>query len=426
MKRIAILTIGSRGDAQPFVTLALALRQAGYDVVLGAPPDFATLAHGYGVPFHPLGVGIQQLLQGDALKTAIAEGNLLAFLQSRRAARRELYDALNREAQALCIDADVIVYKNGVLAGLGIALQRGVPCVEVRLQPFSPTQAFPSVVLKGRASYGPALNWLSGALTQQVVWQILRADVNAFFQRELGLPALPRVGHDRLLARLGVPVVHPISRWVLPRPQDWPSHLHLVGYWSLPPPATWQPPPEVAAFLAAGEPPVYVGFGSMPSQEPHATFDLVVRALELSRQRGIIAGGWGGLGAGSAAGERVLSVDDIPHAWLFPQLRAVVHHGGAGTTATALRAGVPAVVVPFFADQPFWGWRVAQLGAAPAPLPIQTLTAERLAAAISQAVSDGRMRRRAQALGVLINAEPSIAQTIAIVESTARGSVSSG
>lgn len=189
----------------------------------------------------------------------------------------------------------------------------------------------------------------------------------------------------------------------------------MTGYWFLRTPPGWSPPEPLRRFLEAGEPPVYVGFGSMPNQEPRATFDLILRALEMTGQRGVIYGGWGGL-AGETAGDRALVIEGVPHEWLFPRMKAVVHHGGAGTTAAGLRAGVPNVVVPFFGDQPFWGWRVAALGAGPAPIPRRSLTAERLAAAIERAVTDPAIHGRASEIGARLRAEDGVANTVVLIQ----------
>ncbi|OAN45978.1 hypothetical protein A6A03_01590 [Chloroflexus islandicus] len=412
--KVTLLTIGSRGDIQPFIALAQGLARAGHDVMLGGPPDFTELAARYQVPFTPIGASIQILLQDSAVKNAITGGGVLRFLRTRNTRRADLYAQLNREALALCRSADFIIYKNAVLAAFGIAQKWGIPCAEVRLQPYTPTTAFPAFFLKGRASYGRLINWLSGFVLQTVVWQILRNDVRAFWRDELQLPPLPGLWPDRMLARAGVRIFSPISQHVLPRPHDWPAHLYLTGYWFLGPPPGWTPPPEVVRFLAAGEPPVYIGFGSMPHQAPRATFDLITRALQRSGQRGIVYSGWGGL-SGEVVSNRLLVIESVPHEWLFSHVKAVVHHGGAGTTATGLRAGVPNVVVPFFADQPFWGWRVAALGAGPAPLLRQRLTAERLAMAIEQAAHDPTMRARAREIGARLQAEDGIAQTIELL-----------
>src|SRR5690606_35862025 len=163
--------------------------------------------------------------------------------------------------------------------------------------------------------------------------------------------------------------------------------VHITGYLFLDEQAGWQPPPALEAFLDAGEPPVYIGFGSMAGRDPEAMTALVVEALALCGRRGLLLTGWGGLHAG-AVPESIFVLDAAPHSWLFPRMAAVVHHGGAGTTAEGLRAGVPAVVVPFLFDQPFWGARIEALGVGPAPIPRKQLTAARLAGAIHRAVSD--------------------------------------
>ena len=167
-------------------------------------------------------------------------------------------------------------------------------------------------------------------------------------------------------------------------------------------------------FLEAGSPPVYIGFGSMSSREPEATTRLVIEALRRVGQRAILLSGWGGLQKTDLP-DMVFMGESLPHAWLFPRVAAVVHHGGAGTTAAGLRAGVPSITVPFFGDQPFWGRRIAELGVGPEPIPRRRLTVERLASAIQQAVGDDGMRLRAAKLGARIRAEDGIAGAVEII-----------
>jgi UDP:flavonoid glycosyltransferase YjiC (YdhE family) len=193
----------------------------------------------------------------------------------------------------------------------------------------------------------------------------------------------------------------------------------VTGFWYLDQPEGYAPPVELARFLAAGEPPVYIGFGSMSTRDPRRTGELALRALELSGRRGVLMRGWGGLDADDLS-PGVTLIDETPHAWLFPQLAAVVHHGGAGTTGAGLRAGVPAVVVPFFADQPFWVERVAGLGAGPAPIPRRRLSAEALARAIEQATT-AEMRARAAELGRHIAGEDGVGAAVKQIERIVAG-----
>ena len=221
-------------------------------------------------------------------------------------------------------------------------------------------------------------------------------------------------GPFRELLRKRVPILSGYSQHVLPRPADCDALNHVTGFWFLDPPADWEPPADLVDFIGAGEPPVYIGFGSMGNRNPEQTTRLVLEALTLSGQRGILASGWGGLSQTDLP-STVHMVKSVPHSWLFPQIAAVVHHGGAGTTAAGLRAGVPSILTPFFGDQPFWGKRVAELGVGTAPISRKRLTAEKLAQVITQAVSDIGMRQRAADLGNNIRAEDGAKQAASLI-----------
>lgn len=209
-----------------------------------------------------------------------------------------------------------------------------------------------------------------------------------------------------------------ISPSVLPRPSEWGDHVHLTGYWFLPAEGA-KPSEELRAFVAAGDPPVFVGFGSIAGRDPEETAGIVLEAVRRAGVRAVLASGWGGLSVPDPP-EDVLLVGDEPFGWLFPRVASVVHHGGTGTTAEGLRAGCPTVVAPSGGDQPFWGRRVERLGVGLAPLPRRKLSAERLAVAIRTTLDDGRMRERAGLLGEKIRSEDGVGETIALIE---RGTV---
>jgi sterol 3beta-glucosyltransferase len=226
---------------------------------------------------------------------------------------------------------------------------------------------------------------------------------------------LPPGGYFAYLSRQQVPVLYAYSPTVVARPNDWPERFVVTGYWFLERPLNWQPPPALSDFLADGPPPVYIGFGSMSSNRPHKLADVAIDALKMAGQRGILARGWGGLafdGINQPLTDDIFVVDDAPHDWLFPQMAAVVHHGGSGTTAAGLRAGVPSVLIPFSGDQPFWGQRVAALGAGPAAIPYKKLSVRRLATAIETATGSETMRCRVAALGKRIQAENGVADAV--------------
>ncbi len=261
---------------------------------------------------------------------------------------------------------------------------------------------------------GSLYNRLTYMVGEQVYWQIFRGPVNRARRAVLGLPPMGRLAPFAATRRRREPVLYGFSPTVVPKPPDWQPWIEVAGYWFLPPDEGWQPPPEVLRFLEAGPPPVYVGYGSMHARSAPDLTSLVVEALAMTGRRGVLLTGWGAL-TRDGLPDFVLPVESIPHEWLFPRCTAVVHHGGAGTTAAGLRAGRPTIVTPFFADQPFWGSRIYRLGAGPKPILVRRLTAPRLAAAIRAAVDDGRVRERAADVGKRIRAEDGVARAVEFV-----------
>jgi sterol 3beta-glucosyltransferase len=294
-----------------------------------------------------------------------------------------------------------------------IAEKLNIPLMLAYLFPFTPTRAFPAPLFP-RLPLGSVTNPLSFQVVRQVFWQNTRiADVQT--RKRLGMSPPSFWGPHGALDRRQVPTIYGYSRHVLPEAADWGAHIRVTGYWFLEAAPDWTPPPALVAFLQAGPPPVYIGFGSMGSKNPEEAARLTLEAVRMSGQRAVLASGWGGLRATDLPAN-VHMLESAPHSWLFPQMAAVVHHGGVGTTAAGLRAGVPSVVVPFMADQPYWGQRVMDLGVGPAYIPRTRLTAEKLAAAITQTVNDAGMRGRAAALGQRIRAEDGIKEAVRAVE----------
>ena len=204
------------------------------------------------------------------------------------------------------------------------------------------------------------------------------------------------------------------SPTVIPAPKDWHDSYKVCGYWFPPPLRDWTPPVEVLQFLRAGPAPLYVGFGSMASADPQRMTEIVLDALRITGHRAIIASGWGGLTHG-ALPDSVLPVESLPHEWLFPRVAAAVHHGGAGTAAAALRAGIPSVVVSFFADQFFWGNRLHAIGAGSPPLSQKRLTAKGLAAAILSVTASTAVQSRCKELAQRISTERGVATAVTVV-----------
>jgi sterol 3beta-glucosyltransferase len=413
--RIAIPVTGSRGDVQPFIALGIGLQASGHDVCLATHADFKDFIRSRDLGFFPIEDSARALHETDAGQRMFHAGaNPFVFIREYARLREPLMRSLIRGCWLACRDADVILIPTtALLLGLSAAEKLGRPIVLASLQPTIPTRFLASCLLPRFPTWlplGRAYNLLSHYLVAEWFWQWQREAVNRARQEVLGLPPLPLWG---LSPRLfwDTPSLHGYSSTVIPKPPDWTERQRLTGFWCLETGKDWQPPARLVDFLEAGPPPVCVGFGSMPNPSVYETTELVVRALARAGQRGILLTGWGGL-TETAASDDVFVMDSVPHDWLFPYTAAVVHHGGAGTLAAAVRAGIPSIVVPFMGDQPFWGRRLFELGVAPKPIPRAELSVNRLADALSFVTQDQAIRAQAAALGRRVQAEDGVARAV--------------
>jgi sterol 3beta-glucosyltransferase len=406
---ILILTLGSRGDVQPYIALGIGLQAAGHTVTLTTLPTFEGVATEHRLAFRPLRGEFLELLQTPAGKAAIVgKGNPLALLRMVTPMLRGMLDDGWSAAQGV----DAIIYHPKALGGHSIAEKLGIPGIlALPLPLYSPTRAFPSPILP-ITQLGAGLNYASHQLIVRLASASTRGMLNRWRKEVLGLPA---AGDELMLSGRPTLRLYAYSPALVPTPSDWDAHSVATGYWFLDQPSGWHPPDSLVAFLRAGPPPIYIGFGSMPSQDAAGKTALVLAALERAGQRGVLATGWGGLTATNLP-PNVYALDAVPHDWLFPQMAAVVHHGGAGTTGAGVRAGVPTIICPFFGDQPFWGRRVAAAGVGPYPIPQKRLTVERLAEAMRVAATDPTMREQAASLGAQIRAEDGVTRAVALIE----------
>jgi sterol 3beta-glucosyltransferase len=394
-----ILAMGTRGDVQPYVALGLGLQRGGFDVTLGTTPDFRSLVEDAGLPC----ITTQQDLR-----------SMLARCRNARAAKWEFFRMILQATPELAAGADVLIYSPAFLLSVPhVVEQMGIPAIPTALQPFlTPTRVFPVVGMPAWP-LGGWYNRFTYVLSEVFVTLLLTRPINRWRTQTLRLPRYKGRGLFAAIRQSRTPTLYGFSPTVLPKPPDWEAHVHVTGYWFLPPHA-WQPPEALRRFLAAGPAPVYIGFGSIEDPSAASRTRMVLEALRHAGVRAIIASGWGGLQT-SDAPENILLIDEAPHDWLFARVAAAVHHGGAGTVAASLRAGIPTVVIPFHADQPYWGRRVHALGAGPPPIPVARLSATGLAQALRQALDDASMRQRAQAIGAAIRAEHGVASAVQVI-----------
>jgi sterol 3beta-glucosyltransferase len=408
MTKILITTFGTRGDIQPFIALGRGLEAAGYDVRVCTSEGYKPFVEEHDLRYLPMDNELLRLSQ-EALGEAKGAGDTLKLIKQMKSAIRRSMD--DEWAAAQAFQPDLIVYHPKCLGSYHVAEKLRIPVVMSLPLPFyTPTREFPipflsNIQLGGwfnRFTY--RLMGLTGALHG--------GTINDFRVKTLGMAPVGRFAD--LLTRSGgspVPVLYPYSPHVLPVPADFPPHVHVTGYWFLDHPPNWKPDPALVQFLEAGAPPVYIGFGSIGASKGEERARVVLEALAKSGERAVLASGWGGLRT-SDLPPSVHMLESAPHDWLFPRVAAVIHHGGAGTTAAGLRAGKPTILSPFMADQPFWGNLVHQLGVGPKPIPQKRLTADGLAEAIRATVQDEEMKRRAAELGEKIRAEDGVARAV--------------
>lgn len=415
MAHITLITAGSRGDVQPYIALGLGLQARGHTARLATHAIYADWIRGHGLEFSPVEGDPLAMIQAEHGRDWVETGQRgLGFLRGFRRFMDPMLHQATADVLAACAGTELICFSGiAFYAAYSVAEKLNLPFMQTYLQPITPTGDFPSVVFPTKRRGGRLFNYATHILGGQAFWQVTRPILNDI-RREMGLRPFSIPGPFLSMVRRRLPVVHGYSPTLLPRASNWNEAAFVTGFWFMPP-ADYDPPPELAGFLAAGPPPVYAGFGSMTGNDPERLTAITLEALARSGQRGVLLSGWAGLAAGDLP-DSVLKLDTAPHDWLFPRMAAVVHHGGTGTTHTALRAGAPQVIVPFFADQPFWAERAHRLGVAPRPVLQEDLTAGHLAEAIRVAVNDQQMRARAAEVGALVRAERGVEEAVAVME----------
>ncbi len=407
---IALTTIGSTGDLQPFLALALGLQRTGHRVRVCSHDLFAGHFEKAGVDYASVGASLDEgRWRRTWTKLDAAGDNILRQVEV-------LVDELFLEEAPRhfrdCLEAmrgfDVAVCHHGDLLGQEAALRLGLPWAGVLLCPGAvPTPRNPPLHAPDLGPIGNRLQWMVGRLAMRKIQRRVSASL-----REIGgmrpdmsvsesfSPGLNLLAASATLARV---------------PPDLPKSFVTTGYWFLQEPA-YTPPAELAAFLAAGPPPVVISFGSMGGEGGEQTARLLVEAGQLCGQRLIIQRGFGRIATDDAPPERVFFADFTPHDYLFPQASCVVHHGGAGTTAAAARAGRPSVVVPHLADQMYWAHTLRRAGIAPKPLRRTRLTAARLAERIRTVLATPEMHTRAKVIGERLREEDGIECAVKAIE----------
>lgn len=410
-----LLALGSRGDVMPMVALAGELSGRGERATIVGLAEYAPLAARSGAGFEPISASLEEAMwlgRPWARRAMIAQPGLMYLGMRERLARSapQVADAILRTVAP----GDVVVSGLATMdAAVALASTGQVQAVAALFSPVLPS-ADPEATVLASVTVGasPLTRLASGA-----GWALssrLSAGSGREVRRRLGLGRPWSTGPAAAVRRL--PILLATSPTVTPAATEWPPGVRQTGFWTAPEPADWRPPAELCDFLDAGMPPVYVSFGTCPAADPAGDVRLFVCAARRAGQRLVVHPP---SGIAVDLPEDVLRLSEVPHGWLFPRMAGVIHHGGAGTTASALRAGVPSAAVPHLGDQGYYGRRIARLGVGPAPVGRSRLTAARLANLI-RAVTSGpdavRMRARAADLGSRLSQERGTAQAVDLLQ----------
>ncbi|CAG7921989.1 unnamed protein product [Penicillium olsonii] len=409
---IVIQVVGSRGDVQPFVALGAELQKHGHRVRLATHAMFEELVLGADLEFFSIGGDPVELMS-----YMVRHPGLIPSMRSLRAGdiqrkRASITEILNGCWRS-CVEpderlgtpfvADAIIANPPSFAHVHCAQVLGVSVHLMFTMPWTSTREFPHPLanMKYNGDNPSVGNLISYHFVEWLTWQGLGDLINTFRKDILDLDCIPATEGPNLIETLEVPFTYCWSSALVPKPQDWGAHIDVCGFFFREP-VDYQPPPDLKAFLQSGPPPIYIGFGSIVLENMEETLSILLEAIRRTGVRAIIAKGWCHMQGEESP--NIYYVGDCPHEWLFQRVAAVVHHGGAGTTACGLRNGKPTVVIPFFGDQPFWGSMVKATGAGPEPIPYKALNVESLADAIEFCLEPG-VAAVARRIGDQINRE---------------------
>ena len=412
--RIVIFTVGTEGDARPFTALGQGLARQGHQVVVATSREFEPFVRRHGLGFSPLTADFLELMARN--RAVMDRRSQLAMVRTLMAETRRMARSWAEEGIAAASNADLVIGSGNVsLLAASVAERLDIPFVRSQLQPFDPSRGLPPPLFRPLPFALPgAANLVLYRLLRVLAWRLMRRSIDGVRNR-LDLPSYPPAGPWALPNAAGGRILYGFSRHVVPRQPEWPARIAMPGYFTLDQAHDYRPSAELADFLRTGPAPIYVGFGSMMTSRAVDMARTIVAAVLRSGRRAVVSSGWAELAAHLPPSDGILPVSGVPHDWLFPRMALAVHHCGAGTTAAAVRAGIPTVPIPFVGDQFFWAWQLGRLGVATDRLERRSLTPRRLAKAIDRADS-APMREAAAALGARVRSENGVETAIRQLE----------
>lgn len=418
--KIAITTVGTRGDLQPYIALGLGLQAAGHDVLLISAKNEEKFVRSYGLNFFALNVDIQELMEGGEVRGMSKGNNPLKFIVGHLRGSKKLKKLMAATQAGIwdgCQNADIIIFHPGMPIGFFIAKQLGKISVMANPFPVIATKDYPSILFYTSPRLGKIFNLVTHFIFEKLFWSLTKSAIKEFWEKTVKSKMDFTVSPIRQQINSGMPVLNGYSRHLFHPPKEWGKNIHTTGSWLLGNEPDFTPPAALINFIEKGTPAVYIGFGSMKDLDAfEAMFKIILKALEITKQRAVVAPGWSNMSyAGSIPiPENVFLIGSVAHSWLFPQMSIVIHHGGAGTTATGLTAGKPTIIIPHNADQPAWGQRVYELGAGPEPIKKTKLTADKLAKAILFALKPA-IAANAEQLAQQLRKENGVSKAVSVI-----------
>ncbi len=415
--KLSILLLGTRGDIQPYVALALGLQARGHTVKVAAPLNFRPLVEAHALEYSPVHVDFRHLLESTDTNDLLGTGrNVIRFLAQLRTVAEPILQQIYDDLWAAAQGSDALILTAMTYPAYFMAQDLGIPAFGSFLQPLIKTTAFPSPLFSTTHTFGRTVNRWSHQAVYQLFWHLSRASIQRWRARHGVLP-VPSKSPFPAILNGDNPVVCGFSEALVQKPADWHHNIYSTGYWFLDPPPTWSPPASLSNFLADGSPPVCLGFGSMNDSTIDQMYQQAVTVLRKHGIRALLLTGWSNLSdTASLRSRNIYVTESVPHSWLFPRVKAVVHHGGAGTSAATLRAGVPSLVVPFFFDQYFWGRQLEKAGAALSPMLKRAFTASRFETKLLELLHDEALAAHAQRIKRSLGSENGVHNAVAILE----------
>jgi len=412
--KISILTLGTRGDVQPFIALALGLKNKGYSVIICAPKSFKKLIEDYRIEFYPISSDYNELLNSPEGKTLLKYYPFSLIFNFKKVILPFIYKGFD-EYLDYSKDSDLIIYHPKVLVAPDIAEKYDIPCIIAGTVPMlSRTGEFLNPALKAYINTPKWFNRLSYSINS-LLQLPFRGVVNNWRKSRLGLPGRKSFKDITKIKGRTIPIMYSCSKYVVEIPKDWNDTTEMTGYWFLDKTSEYQPHRTLEDFLNNPSPPVCFTFSSLPIKNPKKLIEIVAMALKDTGQRGIIVSGFTDLKVNNIP-ENILLTGPIPYSRLFPRVKIIVHHGGAGTTAEAIRAKRPMIITPYNVDQPFWAKRCFKSGVSTKPIPFRKLNSRNLAVAINQIMENKSYSQKAEELGKKISSENGVESAIKFIE----------